>query len=71
MYINIKVIFCRDFVTLTSHDPKNPTLDKKNFQYFCSLHKELSACQKPIWDLYGFLRYFYFIEQVCLMMQIR
>ena len=58
MYINKKVVFCRDLVTLISHDPKNLTLDEKNFQYFCSSHKGLSACQKSKWDLCGFLRYF-------------
>ena len=57
--INKKVIYCRDLVTLTSHDPKNPTLDKKKFfQYFCSSHKGLSACQKSKWYLHGFSRYF-------------
>ena len=58
MYINKKVINCRDLVTLTSHDPKTSTLDKKIFQYFCSSHKGLSACQKSKWDLYGFSKYF-------------
>ena len=58
MYINKKVIFCRDLVTLTSHDPKNPILDKKVFSIFFSLHKGLSACQKSKWDLYGFSKYF-------------
>ena len=57
-YINKKVIFCRDLVTLTSHDSKKLTLDKKNFQCFCSSHEGLSACQKSKWDLYGFSRYF-------------
>ena len=70
MYINKKVIICRDLVILTSHDPKTPTIDKKFFKYFCSSHKGLSACKKSKWDLYGFLRYLHFIEQVCLMMQI-
>ena len=45
-------------MTLTSHDPKTPTLDKKFFKYFCSSHKGLSACQKSKWDLYKFLKYF-------------
>ena len=31
MYINKKVIYCRIPVSLTSHDPETPTLDKKNF----------------------------------------
>ena len=43
---------------MTLNDPKTPTPDKKFFKYFCSSHKELSACQKSKWDLYGFLRYF-------------
>ena len=63
-------MFCRDLVILTSHDPKTPKLDKKFFQYFCSSHRGLSARQKIKWDLYGFLRYLHFIEQMCLMMQI-
>ena len=50
-----KVIICRNLVTLTSHDPKNPTLDKKIFQYFCSSRKGVSACIKSKWDFYGFL----------------
>ena len=59
MYVNKKkVIICRDLVILTSHDPETPTLDKKIFQYFCSSHRGISACQKSKWDLYGFLKYF-------------
>ena len=34
VYINKKVIICRDLVTLTSHDPKVPTPDKKFFNIF-------------------------------------
>ena len=57
-------MFCRDLVTLTSHEPKISILDKKTFQYFCSSHKGLSVCQKSLWDLYEFLRYLHFIKQV-------
>ena len=70
MYINKKIFYCRDLVTLTSHDPKTPTLGKKIFNIFVPHIKGLSACQKSKWDLYGFFKYLHFIEQVCLMMQI-
>ena len=34
MYINKKVIICRDLVILISHDPKTPTIDKKFLNIF-------------------------------------
>ena len=33
-------MFCRDLMTLTSHDPKTPTLDKKFFNIFISHIKD-------------------------------
>ena len=59
--VNKKVIICRDLVTLTSHDPKNPHSRQKIFNFFVPHIKDYQHAKKQSGISMGF-------ENICILL---